>query len=373
MRVLFIFNTPVLKYGSFEDLMIALGEEISLRREEVTYIFPGMGVESVANELRKHGSVHIVSQSWREKGSMSEIKRIILSEKPDVINVHFCDAIGFFPLFFWIRRKGIKLVYHYHGEILPLKDVKWHKRFVSEIRLVTLLANEIITVSHANCAYLRYVRVIPPVRVVHNGIDLQKYSISEVEQVPSDPDSFPVFERYILYIGSLFGRKRIDFLLKAFAIVCDDVGNVGLVVVGGGGKEEEYHTFAHDLGIDDRVVFTGLLKDYPFDLLLNTDFVVSASKQESFGLIFAEALALGIPVVACRVGGIPEVVKDGEVGLLADPNSIEDLAEKMTILLRDAGMHKKFSRRSRAWIEENFDLREKAGQIVDAFQDMYAG
>ena len=370
MKVLFVFNTPVLKHGSFEDLMLMLGSRIREIKGNVAYAFPRIGLKAIADELGRRGSVYTIEQRWPGKLFAEELLRIVQIEQPDVINMHFCDRKGFLPIFLELRRRKIKLVYHYHGEITPLSDVAFIKRFLSELRLVTMPVHRIITVSRANAAYLEHKRVFPKIQVIHNGIDLDRFSRKQVQKLVPSGYEPPSFERYILYIGTMVARKRIDFLLKAFSDVCGHLPEVGLVIVGGGGDAERYVALTKELNLEKRVVFTGLLEEYPYNLLTGASLLVSASKQESFGLVFAEALALGIPVVACRIGGIPEVVRDEVVGLLAEPYDRQDFANKIACLLNDIEMRERFSAQARPWIRGNFDLRVKVNELVEALEQV---
>jgi glycosyltransferase involved in cell wall biosynthesis len=294
--------------------------------------------------------------------------KIIREEKPSLVNVHFCNKLGYLPFFIWLRRRGIKLVFHYHGEILPLSEVSFVEQFISEIKCVTAPSNLIVTVSKANKNYLEHKQIRPSIKIINNGIDLNRFCpVAEKDHIPEELGGYP-FNQYLIYIGTMVKRKRVDYLLKVFGLIADKIDDLGLIIVGGGGHEKSIKRIADQMDVGKRIIFKGLLQEYPFELLKNASLMVSASMQESFGLIFAEALAMGVPVVACRVGGIPEVVKEDSVGYLLDQDDLNGFVDKTSKLLTDRQTHRKFSLCAREWVTSNFNLKSKILENVNTFQ-----
>ena len=369
LRVLLAFNTPVLKHGSFEDYMIEMGREICLHGGTVTYVFPRIRTERIHKKLKEIGKVYIISNTWPGLKFITGMRKIVAVEKPNLINVHFCKKLGYLPLYLWLRARGTAIVFHYHGETRPLSEVGWIRRNISELRCATFPVNRVVTVSKSNALFLQCTRIRPPIKVIYNGIDLQRFSPSTIEDKQADVSRLFPFVRYIVYIGTMLARKRIDFLINAFAQVCEKVDDVGLIIVGGGEGEVRYKEIVEQMSLRERVVFKGLLPEYPYELLKNAALLVSASKQESFGLVFAEASALGVPVVACRVGGIPEVVMDGKTGFLAEPDDLDDFVEKIIELLTNEDRRRQFSANARQWVAERFDLTPKVVETVKTFRE----
>ncbi|HEY7953981.1 MAG TPA: glycosyltransferase family 4 protein [Polyangia bacterium] len=366
MNVLFALDTRLAKHGSFEDLLLALSAEIARRGGKSTFVFPGIGVPELGRALAVHSQVHVLERPWRSPRIGVELLRLVARERPDVLNTHFCDGLRFLPLYLGARARGVRVFFHYHGEIRPLDEVHPIKRHLSALRLQTLPVHRILTVSQANARFLRHLAVRPPIDVVYNGIDLSRFAPGGSSRAAIERYGLNRDWRYLCYIGSLIPRKRPERLLKSFAAVLSREPELRLVLVGGG-DIERYRLQARALGIEERVIFTGLTQEYPIDLLRHAEVLVSASAQESFGLLFAEAFALGVPVVACRVGGVPEVVGDGEVGLLADPHDLEDFTDKILRLTRDEPLRRKLSARARLWVERRFSLQAEVEKLLDCF------
>jgi glycosyltransferase involved in cell wall biosynthesis len=111
----------------------------------------------------------------------------------------------------------------------------------------------------------------------------------------------------------------------------------------------------------------GLLPEYPFELLKSSRLLVSASESESFGIVFCEAMCLGVPIVACSVGGIPEVVRDRETGILVSPDDTKAFAAAILELMRDERTRSRMADEGRRWVLERFDLRDKVAALFDVF------
>jgi glycosyltransferase involved in cell wall biosynthesis len=131
--------------------------------------------------------------------------------------------------------------------------------------------------------------------------------------------------------------------------------------------EDSYKNLATELQLNDVAHFTGLMIQYPFELLKRSDIFVSASESESFGLVFAEAMSFGLPVVACRVGGIPEVVVDGKTGLLVEANDPKAFATALLTLLEDPPLRARMGEAGLQQVKSAFRLDETIDATFRAF------
>ena len=141
------------------------------------------------------------------------------------------------------------------------------------------------------------------------------------------------------YVGRIKKYKSVDHLLRAFSIVLKVRPEAKLVIIGEGDGKPAFERLSHDLHIDHATNFTGFLPSEEKVRLLNQmQLVVNTSAKEGWGLTVTEANACGAPAVASDVPGLRDAVKDGETGLLYEYGNIEQLAEKILLLLRDENL-----------------------------------
>jgi glycosyltransferase involved in cell wall biosynthesis len=171
------------------------------------------------------------------------------------------------------------------------------------------------------------------VGVLYSGMDFSIISSAKVEKYK---------ENYIFCFRRLDPSKGVDILIKAFSLIKDKFPDLYLIIAGEGSEEERLKQLASDYSLSDEVVFIGTvaLKD-GISLLKGARLTVVPSLSEGGGLVNIEAQASGCPVIASRVGGIPEYLKENESGLLFEPGNYEELAVKISSLLLDDSLQKK--------------------------------
>ena len=164
----------------------------------------------------------------------------------------------------------------------------------------------------------------------------------------------------LLFVGRMNEGKGVDVLLKAFKKVLAEFPGASLDLIGEDEKEQTFERHAHSLNITERVVFHGLVphEAIPDFYALASVVILPASWIENSPLVILEAMASGRPVVAGRIGGIPEIVIDGETGLLCSPGDPDDLSSKLLRLLRDRELAGKMGMSGRERVEKHFSLDE---------------
>jgi glycosyltransferase involved in cell wall biosynthesis len=138
------------------------------------------------------------------------------------------------------------------------------------------------------------------------------------------------------YVGRIKKYKSVDHLLRAFAIVLKVLPEARLVIIGEGDGRPAFEQLSRELQIHHATTFTGFLPlEEKVRILNQVQVVVNTSAKEGWGLTVTEANACGVPAVASDVPGLRDAVKDHETGLLYEYGNIEQLAEKILLLLRD--------------------------------------
>jgi glycosyltransferase involved in cell wall biosynthesis len=175
-------------------------------------------------------------------------------------------------------------------------------------------------------------------------------------------------------VSRLFPQKGLRELLRAVALVRERVPNVHLMVVGAdyaaitqGTFTQELKDLARDLGIHDRVVFTGERSDIP-RIMAACDLFTMPSFEEPFGLVYLEAMAMQRPVVAVDNGGTPEVVEHGRAGLLSRYQDVEAFAANVVTLLGDRDLRTRMGAYGRTRVLEYFNAKRMASDAGAAYE-----
>ncbi len=200
----------------------------------------------------------------------------------------------------------------------------------------TAASHHVIAVSNETAEHLVEIEGAPSSKVtaIHNGIDLERVKApgpGARQRIRTELGLGDLFT--FLIAGRLHPEKGYEHLFEAIRLLKDREGRPFVLLIAGRGPFlEPYQQRVSALGIVDHVRFLGFRDDLP-DLMTGSDLFVLPSVAESFGLVLAEALYLGLPVVASRVGGIPEIVDDGVDGRLVAPGDALDLAAAMGAFL----------------------------------------
>ncbi len=172
-------------------------------------------------------------------------------------------------------------------------------------------------------------------------------------------------EPIIGHISNFRELKRIPDVLRIFHCIQRRLP-ARLLLIGEGPEVEPARSLAAELGIEERVRFLGAVRDVA-SVLPQLDLFLLPSEYESFGLAALEAMACGVPVIATRVGGLPEVVEDGRSGLLCNVGDIRCMAKLGTELLSDPGRHRAMAEAARQRAETEF----RRDRVVDVYERYY--
>jgi glycosyltransferase involved in cell wall biosynthesis len=209
-------------------------------------------------------------------------------------------------------------------------------------------------------------RTTAPVRRIYNGVDLSRYDQTvPCCTLPEDYGLEPG-SKIVGVVARLEPEKGHPTLLEAWPAVLRSVPGAYLLLVGEGSRREALEAQARELRIAHRVVFTGRRDDVPA-VTAALDVAVLPSYREAQGLSILEAMALSRPVVASNVGGIPEMIVDGETGLLVPPRDPDALAAAITRLLTDHPFADTIGRAGHDLVHDRFCIE----LMVSAVQTIY--
>ncbi len=208
------------------------------------------------------------------------------------------------------------------------------------------------------------------IAMVPCGVDTEKFRPASRararRKLGLDPD-----EPVVLFVGRIEPLKGIDVLLRAAASL---EGPYRLLVVGGDAKDsertDELRSLAAELGIESNVTFRDAVPHDELPAYYNAaDVCAVPSYYESFGLVAVEAMACGVPVVASRVGGLKETVKDGRTGYLVPWRCAEPFSERLDLLLRNEPLRRSLGREARA-AAERYRWSAVAARVEDVYHEL---
>jgi glycosyltransferase involved in cell wall biosynthesis len=215
------------------------------------------------------------------------------------------------------------------------------------------------------------------IEILKIGIDPRV--IEEVEQ--ADPSSL-IAELNVrgdtincVYIGQIYAPKGIHYLLEAVASIKDEFPNIHLYIVGDH-IIEEYREYKDRLleiinkyNISKNITFTGWRPD-ALQIVSVMDILIHPSLHEGFGRAVLEGMALGRPVIATKVGGLREIVRDGENGYLVDTEDAEAIAQKLKILIGDKDLRDKFGKAAKETVFADYRIQDKVLRLQDIWRSM---
>ncbi len=290
--------------------------------------------------------------------ALREIYRLCKKEKFDIVHTHSTKPgiVGRIAA----SCAGVPLVCHtVHGLSFHAftRFPRWQFYWFCEM-VASFFCHRIVSV---NRYYLRYFRLFrKKIRTIYNGLDFTTFSGYVTERKPDGK------EVKVLFVGRLDNQKDPMTLLQAAKLVCEANATVTFTLVGNGEKYEECQEFISSCGLQDRIKLAGWQND-PAEFYKTHDIFVASSIYEAFGLMFVEAGYYGLPTVASRVEGIPEVILDGKTGFLVPPRNPEAMAEKILKLAADPPLRQKMGTQARERVLSCFD----SGLMVKQYRELY--
>ncbi len=320
-----------------------------------------LGLECLVVPERQFGFMEILSQ----------VTRFLKSKRIHVVHSHRYKENMLATLLSW--RLHIPVVIRTrHGLIEPqrgLKDLK--QRLIQSVDhlLARWSAGRVIAVSTEMSQKLGCDLGSGKVVTILNTMDLEQarsaLSVAEARQQLGIPAEAVVFGTAC----RLEPIKRLDIFLRAAQEIAGRNARSQFVIAGEGRESAKLQTLSRELGIEKRVHFLGHRDDI-FDVLRALDLLVISSDHEGLPMVLLEALALGIPVVARKVGGIPEVITDGVTGILVGSNSPAELSLACENAVAREEFRRQLSEAGRSTVFERFGAETSARHVVELYRSL---
>jgi sugar transferase (PEP-CTERM/EpsH1 system associated) len=353
-RVRVVHVVLQLQTGGMEKLLVEFARHADRARFDLRFLALGPGGR-LADDIAACGwpvTALDVAPGLRP-GLAFRLAWMFRGWRPDVVHTHNTKPLLYAGPAARLARVPV-LVHTRHGQRFGAE-----RRQTVLFRLVSRLADRVVCVSH-DSARLSVQEGLAPNKVcaIWNGIDVNLFGYT------GPADAGPA-----VMVGRLSPEKDVDNLLRATALVVRQEPDFRLEIAGDGPCMPALRRTATELGLDQNVRFLGEVRDVPA-LLARASFFVLPSLTEGISLTLLEAMARGLPIVATRVGGNPEVMADGETGLLVPSADPAALAEGMRRLRHDPDLRRRMGRAGRQRVETLFDVRRMVAEYEACYRQL---
>ncbi len=359
-KINILFIIPSLGTGGAERQVVDLINGLSRDRFNLFLFTFGNRLDLLESLDRDRlGFYHHPRRNKLDLSAVGEIAAIIKREKIDIVHATLQIAVLFGLLGkVWALRK-VKLVSALHTTLNISRRGDLFDRFV--YAPVMFFCHRIITVCRNQQAYWsrKHPRLSKKFMTIYNGIDSDKFrdTLSAAEKRALRTSlGIRAGEFVAAVVAMLKPGKGHEYAFQAVRALNDGGTGLKLLLIGDGDSRRELEALSEKLSLSKNLVWLGYQKD-PRPFLSLSDVILVPSVAESFPMAILEALSMGKPVIASRVGGNSEVIKDGENGFLVPARDVESLAEKVRILQEDAGLRERLSRQARESVKQ-FSLAE---------------
>jgi glycosyltransferase involved in cell wall biosynthesis len=361
------------KSGGIERFLCELSRKLHLRGWRSVLCFTHEPPEPVRAALELPNVTIEVLPGFKGSFSFSDarqVRRILVKYRPEVVHFHYTGFVSLLP---WAARlTGVPKVFFAdrggHPEDYVPRRSLLYKRVLSRLLNRPLTAVFCVSDYNRQCFVARDLINKQKILRIYNGVDYEFAAQSVFERSAACARyGVPPDRNIVLQICNMTYEKGVGDFLEAARIVHSAMpGKVHFVLAGEGCAKPHYMNVAEEMGLGGAVTWTGLIENplsdgiyYCADLTC-----LLSSCNESFGFVIAEAMACGKPVIATKVGGIPEVVSDGETGFLVDKGSPGQVVDRMLTLLRDENLRRKLGESGRERVRTLFGLSENVEQVV---------
>lgn len=348
---------------------------------DVTLIY-GETVEGLHAEIEqaRRAGVHIIYlkelirpiHPWTDFLAFIKLFSILRRGKYDIVHTHSSKggALGRVAAFL----AGIKLIVHTpHGHIFYGYFGPFANRALILIeRLLGRVTDRLITLTHRGREEHVAFRILPPEKIVpiYSGIRLERFRDFDLlqEKGRSVPATLSKGSRIGL-LARLAPIKGHRYFLEAVPKVLKQIPDAQFFLVGDGPLRADLERQCQKLGIHSSVTFLGDQTDVR-SFLHEMNILVLPSLNEGMGRVLLEAQAAGKPVIGTRVGGIPEVIREGETGFVVPPKDPEALADAMIKLLKDPERQRTMGLAAKKWVDQKFSVEEMIQKISQLYEEL---
>ncbi|WP_028391531.1 N-acetyl-alpha-D-glucosaminyl L-malate synthase BshA [Bacillus cihuensis] len=281
----------------------------------------------------------------------SKMAEVITREKLDVLHVHYAIPHAVCAILAkQMACHDVKIVTTLHGTDIT---VLGNDSSLAELIKFGIEKSDVVTAVSDSLSHQTKELLAPDkeISTVYNFIDERVYHKTDSSNLRHEYE-IKDDEKVIIHVSNFRAVKRVKDVIHAFAQIRKQIPSK-LMLVGDGPEMSEIIKLINCLGLEKDVLLLGK-QDNLNELYSISDLNLLLSEKESFGLVLLEGMACGVPAIGTNVGGIPEVIIDGETGFICQVGDIEAVAKKAVLLLQDDKLHNQFSKAGIKAVETKF-------------------
>lgn len=294
----------------------------------------------------------------------SKMAEVIKRENLDLLHVHYAIPHAVCAILAkQMSDTNIKIVTTLHGTDITV--LGYDLTMTDAIRFGIEQSDAVTAVSNSLIEQT-YDLIHPQKKIVpvYNFIDERVYKKIDATNLKAEFGIMPE-EKVVIHVSNFRAVKRVPDVVKSFSLIQEQI-DAKLLLIGDGPEMTVVSKLVEKLNLRDKVLFLGK-QDNLEELYSISDLMLLLSEKESFGLVALEAMACGVPCIGTNIGGLPEVILDGETGYICELGNLKEIAEKSIHILMNTQIHTHFSNASMRIVNERF----RADLIVKQYEDLY--
>ena len=319
--------------------------------------------ESMIGSAASRAGIPVIKLPFTGKfdaATINGLRRLVTAERIEIVNTH--SGIDTWNAAIAAKWSGALLVRTRHLQI-PLRR-RWYNP-------VHYLYDAVITCGEAMRRELIEIEGFPShqVRSIPTGIDTRGW-VSKADRVSMrDAIGVGVDDFVVLQVAVVRRVKGHDIALRAFARLHEQMPNARLVLAGDGPMKPAMQALGEELGISGALRWLGHRDDIA-DLMAMADVSLMTSRSEGIPQALTQSLAMGLPVVATAVGGVPEIVRDGETGLLVPAGDQAAIVRALAAVAHDPALGRRLGQRGRDFVRADFDIQQMLGRTESCYGEL---
>lgn len=377
-RIIFLTRLNPKKFGSYEEFLLLFSKELIKRGNEVTLTFSSTPPAWLMARFAEQMIGIKVFNFHRKMRVVFEMFFFLKRTKPDILFFSFISIKHLIiPLTKILRIPSTIYVFHSYGSEKWKGPKEKHRINLMKVKIGHLRTLIAVKSVHKFICVSRFIKEKvsnkysiseEKISVIHNGVNLRRFNRVEQDLTLHNQLKGPGNARVITSIANLILPKGIQFLLIAFKEILIKNANIKLVIAGEGNYRQNLEGLAKSLDISENVIFLGLRNDIHRIIHLSDIVVIPSICEEAFCYVVLESMCVGKPVIASRIGAIPELIQEDKTGLFCKPGDSKSLYDEILSLLCNPDKMKEIGHSAREYAHKNGSLEKQIDSYLNLLQ-----